>query len=117
MGSGDPPGLQNRREAVFPSSVSSTLTRFRHLFPSTALLRLRSGRFRRAAETRAQLARILISLRAHSSRSLRQGGRRMDYCESVVFDYLRADRAVFVNREYCIQLNQKANPDTSGPHW
>lgn len=41
----------------------------------------------------------------------------MDYYESVVIDYLRADRAVFVNTECCIQLNPGANPDTSGPHW
>src|SRR5438552_10884187 len=30
MGSGDPSGLQNRREFVNPALVSSTLTRFRH---------------------------------------------------------------------------------------
>lgn len=41
----------------------------------------------------------------------------MDYYESVVINYLRADRAVFVNTECCIQLNQQHNPDTSGPHW
>lgn len=41
----------------------------------------------------------------------------MDYYQGVVLDYLRADRAVFVNPECCIQLNEKANPDTSGPHW
>jgi hypothetical protein len=41
----------------------------------------------------------------------------MDYYESVVLDYLRADRAVFVNRECCIQINKARNPDTSGPHW
>jgi hypothetical protein len=41
----------------------------------------------------------------------------MDYYESVVINYLRADRAVFVNTEYCIQLNPGPNPDTSGPHW
>jgi len=29
MGSGDPSGLQNRREAALLSLVSSTLTRFR----------------------------------------------------------------------------------------
>jgi hypothetical protein len=31
-------------------------------------------------------------------------------------DYLPADRAVFVNTEFCIQINQAANPDNSGPH-
>lgn len=41
----------------------------------------------------------------------------MDYFQAVVVDYLRADRAVFVNTECCIQLNPGANPDTSGPHW
>ena len=30
----------------------------------------------------------------------------MNYYESVVIDYLRADRAIFVNTEYCIQLNE-----------
>lgn len=41
----------------------------------------------------------------------------MDYFQGVVVDYLRADRAVFVNTECCIQLNSSPNPDTSGPHW
>jgi hypothetical protein len=41
----------------------------------------------------------------------------MNYYESVVIDYLRADRAVFVNTECCIQKNQADNPDASGPHW
>jgi hypothetical protein len=41
----------------------------------------------------------------------------MNYYENVVIDYLRADRAIFVNTECCIQLNQAENPDTSGPHW
>ena len=41
----------------------------------------------------------------------------MDYFQAVVVDYLRADRAVFVNTECCIQLNPGKNPDTSGPHW
>ena len=41
----------------------------------------------------------------------------MDYFQGVVTEYLRADRAVFVNTECCIQLNPGANPDTSGPHW
>lgn len=41
----------------------------------------------------------------------------MNYYESVVVDYLRADRSVFVNTECCIQLNPGDNPDTSGPHW
>lgn len=41
----------------------------------------------------------------------------MDYYQGVVTDYLRADRAVFVNTECCIQLNPGTNPDMSGPHW
>jgi hypothetical protein len=41
----------------------------------------------------------------------------MNYYESVVIDYLRADRALFVNTECCIQLNDSDNPDNSGPHW
>jgi hypothetical protein len=40
-----------------------------------------------------------------------------DYYEPVVVNYLRADRAIFVNTECCIQLNQAKNPDTSGDHW
>jgi hypothetical protein len=32
MGSGDPSGLQNRRELALLALVSSTLTRFRQLF-------------------------------------------------------------------------------------
>lgn len=41
----------------------------------------------------------------------------MDYYQGVVTDYLRADRAVFVNTECCIQLHESPNPDSSGPHW
>jgi hypothetical protein len=41
----------------------------------------------------------------------------VDYFQGVVIDYLRADRAVFVNTECCIQINPGANPDSSGPHW
>ena len=41
----------------------------------------------------------------------------MNYCESVVVDYLRADRALFVNTECCIQINEADNPDSSGAHW
>jgi hypothetical protein len=33
----------------------------------------------------------------------------MDYYESVVRDYLRADRALFVNTEYCIQISPGRN--------
>jgi hypothetical protein len=41
----------------------------------------------------------------------------MNYYESVVIEYLRADRAVFVNTENCIQINSAYNPDGSGPYW
>lgn len=41
----------------------------------------------------------------------------MDYFQGVVTEYLRADRAMFVNTECCIQLNPGVNPDKSGPHW
>jgi hypothetical protein len=41
----------------------------------------------------------------------------MDFYQGVVVDYLRADRAMFVNTQCCIQLNESQNPDTSGPHW
>jgi hypothetical protein len=41
----------------------------------------------------------------------------MNYYETVVIDYLRADRALFVNTECCIQINPADNPDNSGPHW
>ena len=41
----------------------------------------------------------------------------MDHFEGVVLDYLRADRALFVNNQCCIQINSGSNPDTSGPHW
>lgn len=41
----------------------------------------------------------------------------MDYFQGVVIEFLRADRAIFVNTECCIQLNAGSNPDTSGPHW
>lgn len=41
----------------------------------------------------------------------------MDYFEGVVLDYLRADRTLFINSQFCIQVNEAENPDTSGPHW
>jgi len=41
----------------------------------------------------------------------------MNHYENVVIDYLRADRAVFVNTECCIQVNPGHNPDKTGPHW
>jgi hypothetical protein len=41
----------------------------------------------------------------------------MSFYEEIVIDYLRADRAIFVNTNCCIQLNEADNPDSSGPHW
>jgi hypothetical protein len=41
----------------------------------------------------------------------------MNFYESVVVDYLRADRALFLNTECCIQVNPADNPDNSGAHW
>ncbi|CAN7506912.1 hypothetical protein [Neorhizobium sp. LjRoot104] len=41
----------------------------------------------------------------------------MDYYQGVVADYLRADRSVFLNTEFCLQVNDAPNPDLSGPHW
>ena len=41
----------------------------------------------------------------------------MDYYQGVVTEYLRANRATFVNTECCIQLNPGPHPDNSGPHW
>lgn len=41
----------------------------------------------------------------------------MSFYQNVVIEYLRADRALFVNTECCLQLNSGDNPDTSGPHW
>lgn len=46
-----------------------------------------------------------------------KGGLKLDYYESAVIGYLRADRAIFLNAECCVQLNEADNPDTSGPHW
>ena len=40
----------------------------------------------------------------------------MDYYQNAVGEYLRADRHVFVNTEFCIQLNEGKNPDL-GHHW
>lgn len=40
----------------------------------------------------------------------------MDYYQGVVVDYLRADRAVFVNTECCIQLKEGKTP-AKNEHW
>jgi hypothetical protein len=40
----------------------------------------------------------------------------VDYYQGVVTDFLRADRAVFVNTECCIQLHPGSNPG-GGMHW
>lgn len=39
----------------------------------------------------------------------------MDYYQGVVVEYLRADRSLFINTEYCIQLKE-GNPDVGGPN-
>jgi hypothetical protein len=41
----------------------------------------------------------------------------MDYYEGIVVSYLRADRALFVNTQCLIQLNEGNNPDIMGHHW
>lgn len=41
----------------------------------------------------------------------------MDYFQGVVAEYLRADRSVFINTEFCLQINDAPNPDQSGAHW
>ncbi|MGL4973967.1 MAG: hypothetical protein ACRC56_01635 [Bosea sp. (in: a-proteobacteria)] len=41
----------------------------------------------------------------------------MDFFQQVVIDYLRADRGIFLNAEFCLQINAADNPDKSGPHW
>jgi len=37
------------------------------------------------------------------------GEKILDYYATVVIDYLRADRAIFVNSEFCIQPTEKEN--------
>lgn len=44
-------------------------------------------------------------------------GNPLDYYQGVVTDFLRANRALFLNTECCIQVNPGENPDKSGPHW
>jgi hypothetical protein len=39
----------------------------------------------------------------------------MDHYEGVVFDYLRADRRLFLNTEFCLQPNPTKNPEKA--HW
>jgi hypothetical protein len=41
----------------------------------------------------------------------------LDDYESAVLHYLRSDRALFVNTQFCIQINDGPNPYMSGPHW
>lgn len=40
----------------------------------------------------------------------------MDYYQGVVTEFLRADRAIFLNTECCIQLHPGASPEV-GTHW
>lgn len=44
-------------------------------------------------------------------------GKKSGLLPRLVVDYQRADRAVFVNSECCIQLEDKPNPDDCKPHW
>lgn len=48
--------------------------------------------------------------------SLFRGGENVDYYQGVVLDYLRTDRAVFVNPECCIQLKEGKTP-AKNEHW
>jgi hypothetical protein len=48
--------------------------------------------------------------------SLFREGSGVDYYQGVVLDYLRMDRAVFVNPECCIQLTGGETP-AKGEHW
>jgi hypothetical protein len=47
---------------------------------------------------------------------LAQPGASVDYYQGVVLDYLRNDRAIFVNPECCIQLKDGKSP-SRGEHW
>ena len=40
----------------------------------------------------------------------------VDYYQGQVVEYLRSDRAIFVNTECCIQLREDANPKAR-EHW
>ena len=40
----------------------------------------------------------------------------MDYYQGIVTEYLRANRATFVNTEFCLQLAE-GNVDQTGKHW
>lgn len=41
----------------------------------------------------------------------------MDYYQGVVTEFLRADRATFINTEFCIQLSDDPNKFEKGRHW
>jgi len=41
----------------------------------------------------------------------------MDYYQGVVNEYLRANRATFINTEFCIQLSEGNGGLTKGSHW
>jgi hypothetical protein len=43
-------------------------------------------------------------------------GDNVDYYQAQVIEYLRSDRAIFVNTECCIQLKPDLNPK-GGEHW
>jgi len=72
MGSGDPSGLQNRRELASLALVSSTLTRFRQdwEFLVIGILRLRSGFRQQAPATLTPAKRLKLASLALVSSTL-----------------------------------------------
>jgi hypothetical protein len=46
-----------------------------------------------------------------------KAGGPLDYYQGVVIDYLRADRSVFINSEYCIEPTESPDNVTCGDHW
>jgi hypothetical protein len=43
--------------------------------------------------------------------------RILDYYQGVINDYIAADRALFINPEFCLQINAATNAETNGTHW
>lgn len=41
----------------------------------------------------------------------------MDYFQGIVAEYLRANRATFINPEYCLQLDEKEKAPSKGSSW
>ena len=82
-----------------------------------------SMRYDHGPEEATPLGRIIsLSLAYFNGLARTKGSESMDYYESVVVNYLRADRTLFLNTECCVQLKQSDNPDSTdrfriGPHW